>query len=187
MKAINCSLLILLCLTGFIGAVYLLFDPIIKHVILKRLVLRNDTEFAEIWAEPPIPPHLKLYFFNLTNAEKFFEGAEGPKVAEVGPYVYHQKWIKEDVVWHGNGTMSYRTRKEYKFKPELSFQLDNNGVKKMLDHSTDKIVTVNIPMISAIRRVQGDSIQTFALKVALFGLGRIGGWSWLQSMLTPAQ
>jgi len=172
MKAINCCLLILLGVTGFVGAVYLLFDPIIKHVILKRLVLRNDTEFASIWAEPPITPHLKLYFFNLTNAEKFFDGSEGPRVREVGPYVYHQKWIKEDVVWHGNGTMSYRTRKEYKFMPELSFQLnEDTGVKTMLDHSTDNIVTVNIPMISAIMRVQGDWWQTSLLKTALFGLG----------------
>ena len=81
-------LLILLCLTACVGALYLLFDPIIQHVILGRLVLRNDTEFAEIWAEPPITPHLKLYYFNLTNAERFFAGEEGPKVEEVGPYVY---------------------------------------------------------------------------------------------------
>ena len=50
----------MLGVTGFVGAVYLLFDPIIKHVILKRLVLRNDTEFASIWAEPPITPHWRL-------------------------------------------------------------------------------------------------------------------------------
>ena len=84
-----------------------------------------------------------------------------------------QKWIKEDVVWHGNGTMSYRTRKEYKFMPELSFQLnEDTGVKTMLDHSTDNIVTVNVPMISAIMRVQGDWWKTSLLKTALFGLGR---------------
>lgn len=172
MRAINCSLLILLCLTAFVGFVYLLFDPIIQRVILNRLVLRNDTDFAAIWANPPITPHLKLYFFNLTNPEKFFAGEQGPVVKEVGPYVYHQRWLKKDVVWHGNGTMSYRTKKEYQFKPELSFRIDpESGEKVMLDHSKDSITTVNVPMISAIGRVKGDWWKTNALKVALFGLG----------------
>jgi hypothetical protein len=36
------------------------------------------------------------------------------------PLVFRQKWIKENVTWHGNGTMSYQTRKEFKFAPELS-------------------------------------------------------------------
>ncbi len=40
--------------------VYLLFDPIVKHVILKNLILTNDTQFAEIWKNPPIAPHLKV-------------------------------------------------------------------------------------------------------------------------------
>ena len=30
----------------------------------------------------------QVYFFNLTNAEAFFEGHEKPKLKEVGPYVY---------------------------------------------------------------------------------------------------
>ena len=30
----------------------------------------------------------QVYFFNLTNAEKFFEGEEKPILKEVGPYVY---------------------------------------------------------------------------------------------------
>ena len=30
----------------------------------------------------------QVYFFNLTNAEKFFGGEEKPILEEVGPYVY---------------------------------------------------------------------------------------------------
>ena len=30
----------------------------------------------------------QVYFFNLTNAEKFFNGEEKPILDEVGPYVY---------------------------------------------------------------------------------------------------
>ena len=54
------GLLFLSILGGLVGMVYLLFDPIVKHVILKNLILTNDTQFAEIWKNPPIAPHLKV-------------------------------------------------------------------------------------------------------------------------------
>ena len=75
-------------LGGLVGVSYLAFDPVVKHIILNKLVLRNSSDFAEIWERPPITPHLKVYFFNLTNAEKFFNGTERPIVREVGPYTY---------------------------------------------------------------------------------------------------
>ena len=39
---------------------YLLFDPIVKHIILKKLVLTDSSDFAQLWKEPPITPHLKV-------------------------------------------------------------------------------------------------------------------------------
>ncbi len=50
-----------------------------------------------------------------------------------------QKWIKENVVWYPNGTMSYSTRKLYTFEPSMSVG----------DHSSDVITTANVPVISA--------------------------------------
>ena len=54
---------------------------------------------------------LQVYFFNLTNAEAVFGGKERPKLVEVGPYTYTQKWTKQNITWHKNRTLSYRTRK----------------------------------------------------------------------------
>ena len=54
---------------------------------------------------------LQVYFFNLTNAEAVFGGKEKPKLVEVGPYTYTQKWTKQNITWHKNRTLSYRTRK----------------------------------------------------------------------------
>ena len=78
-----CSILIAL-----LGISYLLFDPLVKHVVLNRLVLSNHSDFAKIWQNPPITPHLKVYFFNLTNPEEFLSGKEKPNVVEIGPYTY---------------------------------------------------------------------------------------------------
>jgi hypothetical protein len=67
-----------------------------------------------MWQDPPIQPHLKVYFFNLTNAKEVFEGVSKPRLIEVGPYTYTQKWIKQNISWHENGTLSYRTRKIFR-------------------------------------------------------------------------
>ena len=94
-------------MAALFGLAYILFDPIVKHIILQKLVLRNNSDFAQIWQKPDITPHLKvhtecvqncgctlktlvfqIYFFNLTNAEDFFAGKAIPRLEEVGPYVY---------------------------------------------------------------------------------------------------
>jgi scavenger receptor class B protein 1 len=59
-------------------------------------------------------------------------------------FFFSQKWIKENVTWHGNGTMSYQTRKEFKFVPELS-----SG-----NQETDIITTANVPAISAFYQMR---------------------------------
>ena len=30
---------------------------------------------------------------------------------QVGPYTYTQQWLKQNITWHDNGTISYKTRK----------------------------------------------------------------------------
>lgn len=161
MKTINCSLLFCAILSALIGLGYILFDPIVKHIVLRRLVLRDNSEFAQIWENPPITPHLKVYFFNLTNPKEFFAGTAKPVVEEVGPYTYHQKWIKENVKWHDNGTMSYQTRKEFTFIPELSVG----------NHAKDNITTLNVPAISALYQMRHSSyFYKFGLETILYGL-----------------
>jgi len=144
MKTIYISVSLCAVLSAIAGASFLLFDPLVKQVVLSRLVLRNSSEIAELWENPPIIPHLKVYFFNLTNPEEFFAGKSQPNLQEVGPYTYHQKWIKENIKWYDNGTMSYQTRKEFKFVPELS-----HG-----HHEEDLIITANVPVISAFYQMK---------------------------------
>ena len=63
---------------------------------------------------------------------------------------FSQQWIKENVHWHNNGTMSYSTRKIYTFIPE----------KSVGDHSTDKITTLNVPVISAFYQMRDSGFWT---------------------------
>ena len=106
--------------------------------------------------------YYQVYFFNLTNPEAVFEGTEKPKLVEVsnsqprekcnlrmslsqvGPYTYRQKWLKQNVTWHDNGTISYKTRKVFTYTPleSCDFCLEE-----------DMITTVDVPAISAYLKV----------------------------------
>eukprot|EP00096_Caligus_rogercresseyi_P010603 TRINITY_DN3930_c0_g1_i1.p1 TRINITY_DN3930_c0_g1~~TRINITY_DN3930_c0_g1_i1.p1 ORF type:complete len:633 (-),score=188.22 TRINITY_DN3930_c0_g1_i1:556-2454(-) len=158
MKAINICLWFCATFGALVGLGYLLFDPLVKHVVLKRLILSNNSETSELWENPPITPHFKVYFFNLTNPEEVFKGSGKPSLTEVGPYVYHEKWLKEGVLWHGNGTMSYSTRKVFSFQREGSIG----------DHSTDRITTLNIPLLTAYYQMRDSNFFVqYALESAV--------------------
>jgi len=147
MRIINLALLVLCILSGIVGVAYLGFNPLVRSLVLKRLVLSNTSDTFHIWEDPPISPHFKVYFFNLTNPEQVFNGTEKPNLVEIGPYSYTQKWLKQNVTWNPNGTISYKTRKIFTFSPEKSCA----GCVDVLDN----ITTLNVPAISAYYQNRG--------------------------------
>jgi len=152
MRMINLVLCVLCIFSGILGVAYLGFDPLVRSLVLKRLVLSNTSQTFHIWENPGISPHFKVYFFNLTNPEAVFEGTEKPKLVEVGPYTYRQKWLKQNVTWHDNGTISYKTRKIFTFTPSESCAFCSEE---------DIITTVNVPAISAYHKIQGYGLNSF--------------------------
>jgi len=149
MRIINLVLCVLCIFSGILGVAYLGFDPLVRSLVLKRLVLSNSSETFHIWEDPGISPHFKVYFFNLTNPEAVFEGTEKPKLVEVGPYTFRQKWLKQNITWHDNGTISYKTRKVFTFTPKESCP---GCLEK------DMITTVNVPAISAYQKIHGKGL-----------------------------
>lgn len=60
----------------------------VKNVFFpQELIIRNNSDVYKKWKDPPIVPHLQIYFFNITNKEEFLEG-DKPVFQEVGPYCY---------------------------------------------------------------------------------------------------
>jgi len=141
MRIINLALLVMCILSGLAGLAYLGFDPLVRSIVLKKLVLSNTSETFHIWEDPPISPHFKVYFFNLSNPEEVFSGKEKPHLVEIGPYTYKQKWLKQNVTWHSNGTISYKTRKIFTYSPEDSCAGCSD--------TSDNITTLNVPAITA--------------------------------------
>jgi len=152
LKIINLCLLVSCIFSGIVGLAYLAFDPLVRSLILKKMVLSTSSENFKMWEDPPINPHLKVYFFNLTNAEAVFKGLEKPKLVEVGPYTYTQKWTKQNITWHENGTLSYRTRKIFTFNESLSCGSCND--------KRDEVTTLNVPALSAYYKVRNQGYTT---------------------------
>lgn len=155
MKRINLCLLCLCLMSGIVGLSYLLFDPVVRSIVLSKLTLSRTSETFYIWEDPPISPHLKVYFWNFTNPEAFFAGREKPELKEVGPYTYRQKWLKQNITWHNNGTISYRTRKIFTFTASESC----TGC----DDLKDNITTLNIPAISAYYQMRDAQFTGYLL------------------------
>jgi len=145
-RLVHVALVSCCLLSAIVGIGYIAFDPIVRTIILKKLVMTNSSENFHLWEDPPINPYFKVYFFNLTNPEDVFNGVSKPILQEVGPYTYHQKWLKQNITWHPNGTVSYKTRKVFTFAEDLSCEGCNE--------TGDKITSLNVPVLTAYQQMR---------------------------------
>lgn len=74
--------------------------------------------------------------FNVTNLDAFMRGIDSKlKVEEVGPYVYQEFLVNNNVTFNDNHTVTYNPRRTVKFVRERSIG----------DPKIDRIVAPNIP------------------------------------------
>jgi len=145
-RMIACSgLSALLGVSLIIGGilVVLLFRGFVDQMIKAEIPLRAGSTVTEAWIHPPVRPLLKIYFFNTTNPEGFLRG-EKANLQEVGPYIYEEKWDKVEVDWL-NDTVTYRLRKFYKWRQDLSYPLQES----------DLITLPNVPMFASVNQMSG--------------------------------
>ena len=112
-----------------------------NYIIDSKVALLPGTEVSQAWIAPPLKPMLKIYYFNVTNAEEYLAGGR-LRVQEVGPFVYEEKWIREDVEWSEDDTeVSFRMRRSYHHRPDLS-----------RGSLSDEVILPNIPMFVSISK-----------------------------------
>ena len=83
-----------------------------------------STEIYKDWLNPPFDIYMKYYLYNLKNGDDFQNGSK-PIFEEIGPFVYREFRIKEDITDNLNFTITYKERKRYQFVPELSPYLES--------------------------------------------------------------
>ncbi|GIY61184.1 hypothetical protein CDAR_249801 [Caerostris darwini] len=122
-----------------LGVIFFLCFPLIFNALLKeKIALRNGTIGYKVWQDIPLPIYQRLYFFNITNADNFMRKREKPNLVEVGPYTFKSRWVKEDIIFHPNGTVSFKEVRTFVF-------LRNESVGSQ----DDQIVTLNAPLLLA--------------------------------------
>lgn len=77
-------------------------------------------EIFDLWAKPPVNLYIKIYLYNITNPDEFLAGTEKLKVEEVGPYVYQEMLVHDNVTFNENGTISTTPRHPLVWIEELS-------------------------------------------------------------------
>ncbi|XP_014290616.2 sensory neuron membrane protein 2, partial [Halyomorpha halys] len=135
-KWVNWSIFALVGLLLAVGTLlihYFVLPIAIHYQVTKTLALENGTEAWDRFVNTPIPLILNVYFFTLDNPEAILRG-ETPKLSQVGPYVYREKWEKVDIrVDDEKDTISYRQKIDFVFDQELSGNLSDKDKVTMIN------------------------------------------------------
>jgi hypothetical protein len=114
------------------------FSSLVSLIIDSQVALRQGGRSFGWWSKPPVEPMIRIYVYNVTNADEFLNNGSKPILDELGPYIYIEKWEKVNIVDNGNGTLSFNQKKVYKFDEENSVGTED-----------DVVIVPNIPMLSA--------------------------------------
>uniref|UniRef100_A0A182SL24 Scavenger receptor class B member 1 n=1 Tax=Anopheles maculatus TaxID=74869 RepID=A0A182SL24_9DIPT len=114
------------------------FTAFIRTVIDHQVALRVGGQSFGWWSRPPVEPIIRIFVYNVTNADEFLNNGTKPILDELGPYVYVQTWEKVNIKENPNGTISYNQKRMYIFNEDLSGGLED-----------DVVIVPNIPMLSA--------------------------------------
>jgi len=133
----------ILCCFGVITLIC--YQSIFNTILQSQLTIGEGSAAYNAWLETPLPVFTKFYFFDMVNPRDLFYKNEKPILEERGPYVFRQVERKVGLVWHNNGTVSYRRLKFWYFHPELSVGTLNDTVR-----------TINVPVVGSAEFVRGD-------------------------------
>lgn len=109
----------------------------LKVILEYKLQIYPNSLLYTAWEKPPLDVYIKVLIFNITNPVEFLKGNEKLKLKEVGPYVYQEFLVKENVTFHENGTLSYTPNRSVYYVPKYS-----SG-----DPKKDFINVPNIPLL----------------------------------------
>lgn len=64
------------------------FTAIVNRVIDSQVALKQGGQSYGWWSKPPVEPKIRVYVYNVTNADEFLNNGSKPILEELGPYVY---------------------------------------------------------------------------------------------------
>ncbi|KAF2363795.1 CD36 family, partial [Trinorchestia longiramus] len=130
----------------------LLLPAVVNGQLDKMFVLSPNSPTIESFIEPSVPFQQAFYFFNVTNADEILIGKK-PRVEEVGPFFYEEKFQRQDINWNVmKSSVSYRKNSTFRFVPDKSAGLSEDTL----------ITTVNPIMLTLAAMVVNMALPTAA-------------------------
>ncbi|KAI1278742.1 Scavenger receptor class B member 1 [Halotydeus destructor] len=93
---------------------------LIRKIVYWKLTIAPNSEALTLWKDIPVPIYDNYYFFNVTNAEDVERFGAKPILREVGPFVYRLYMNKTGIIFHDNGTVTFREKKTWIFQADKS-------------------------------------------------------------------
>lgn len=95
-----------------------IYGKILNHELS---VSSKNTQGFKNWQETPIPMYLDFHLFNWTNPDQVekYPGVK-PIFVEIGPYIFHEHHIKENITFNNNDTITFLNRRIWEFQPNMS-------------------------------------------------------------------
>lgn len=136
---------ILLVVAGV--TLFFVMDRVIQNKINEKLILKPGTEASKQWQDPAVPIYLQFFMFDIANPMETMQG-ERPYLVQKGPYSYREHRPKKNITWNSK-TVTYNEKMSFIFDAETSCD--------SCDPFTDKVTTVNIPLVTLSEAVANSS------------------------------
>lgn len=110
----------------------LIWPMLSSKILYSMLELKEGSLTYNNWIEVPIPMYAEFFMFNWTNPEEVRNPNVKPHFVQMGPYVFAEHHVRNDVQFFDNSTVAYNQTRTWEFVPERS-----NGTLE------DKVTTLN--------------------------------------------
>ncbi|XP_075543484.1 scavenger receptor class B member 1-like [Dermacentor variabilis] len=125
------------------------FDDFYGDLLNKQVAITPGSTAFSVWKDVGscFDMSANLYFFNITNVEAVKARRANPRLRQMGPYSYRIEWLKDNITFNDNGTVS--------FLEKMIFHFDEDNSAGTED---DLVTTVNVPFIATQHLLSGQSL-----------------------------
>ncbi|XP_037820957.1 protein croquemort [Lucilia sericata] len=147
-----------------LGVVLITASPTLsEQFVYSMLPLSPDSFMFSKWVITPVPLYLSFYLYNWTNPHLVNDTKVKPNFVEMGPYVFREMKVKEDLHWDNNENLvTYYGRRTWYFEASKS-----NG---SLD---DMITAPHLPTVAGAKIFR--NAHPVTRKILNYCLNREGG------------
>lgn len=148
-KTGTCCGVFSLLVAAFSVVVLLEFDDFYRDILNQQVSITEGSSAFRMWKDVSsgFDMSANLYFFNITNVEQVKQGRANPRVREMGPYVYRMEWVKDNITFNDNGTVSFVEKIIYHFDSENSAGSED-----------DLVTTVNVPYVATLHLLRSQNV-----------------------------